>query len=187
MTDCGINIMSDWKKIVGTVAPTLATALGGPLAGTATKMLLDKFSINASENAESELEAKILGATPEDLAKIKAVESNFKLEMKRLNISHEQLFIADVQDSRSMAEQVGVWPQIVIAAIFLLGYFCLLGYLVYAAVEKGLESLPQAILVLVSIMTAAVPQILGFFYGTTKGSSDKNNSMFKLSTLLKPK
>ena len=25
----------DWKSVVGTVAPTIATALGGPLAGVA--------------------------------------------------------------------------------------------------------------------------------------------------------
>ena len=29
--------MIDWKKIVGSVAPVIATALGGPLAGVATK------------------------------------------------------------------------------------------------------------------------------------------------------
>jgi hypothetical protein len=31
----------DWKKIVGAVAPTLATALGGPLAGMAAAAVSD--------------------------------------------------------------------------------------------------------------------------------------------------
>ena len=34
--------MSNWKAIVGTVAPALATALGGPLAGVAVKAIADK-------------------------------------------------------------------------------------------------------------------------------------------------
>ena len=29
----------DWKDVIGAVAPTIATALGGPLAGAAVKTL----------------------------------------------------------------------------------------------------------------------------------------------------
>jgi len=37
--------MFDWKKVVSTVAPVLGTALGGPLAGAATKFIADKFHL----------------------------------------------------------------------------------------------------------------------------------------------
>lgn len=34
--------MPDWKDVISSVAPGLATAFGGPLAGAAVKVIADK-------------------------------------------------------------------------------------------------------------------------------------------------
>jgi hypothetical protein len=66
---------------LGAVAPTLATALGGPLGGMAMKMVADKLGLpDASPEA---LDAAVASATPEQLAEIKKVEADFKVQMKR--------------------------------------------------------------------------------------------------------
>lgn len=44
----------DWKAIVKTVAPALGTALGGPLAGTAVKVLSEAL-LGHSDGKEEEI------------------------------------------------------------------------------------------------------------------------------------
>ena len=43
----------DWKSVVGTVAPTIATALGGPLAGVAVSSLAAAFGLSSDADDSS--------------------------------------------------------------------------------------------------------------------------------------
>lgn len=56
-----VNI--DWKEIVRAVAPTLATALGGPLAGVATSEISNAI-LGKSDGTEAELGDALVKATP---------------------------------------------------------------------------------------------------------------------------
>jgi len=65
-----------WKKTLASIAPTIATALGGPFAGAATKFLAGKFL--GDENAsEAELDQFISTANPETLLAIKSSDNYF--------------------------------------------------------------------------------------------------------------
>jgi hypothetical protein len=44
--------MASWKDIIRSIAPTIGTALGGPLAGTATKFIADKMLGKADATQE---------------------------------------------------------------------------------------------------------------------------------------
>jgi gas vesicle protein len=59
------------KNVVGAVAPTLGTALGGPLGGAAASMIADALGC---ENNPKAIEKAVQHATPADLAKIKESE-----------------------------------------------------------------------------------------------------------------
>ena len=72
--------MKNLTAILGAVAPTLATAMGGPLGGMAIKMVSDKLGL--SESTMEAVEAAMSNATPEQLAEIKKVEADFKVQMK---------------------------------------------------------------------------------------------------------
>ena len=48
--------MKGWKEIIGTVAPTLATALGGPLAGVATQAISAAL-LGKADGSEDEIAA----------------------------------------------------------------------------------------------------------------------------------
>lgn len=52
----------DWKQLVGSVAPTIATALGGPLAGMATKAIASAIGCD-----EADVEEVLKDATPNNL------------------------------------------------------------------------------------------------------------------------
>ena len=59
------------KNVIGAVAPTLGTALGGPLGGTAAKAISAVLGCKSDANSIS---TAMQNATPEQLAEIKKAE-----------------------------------------------------------------------------------------------------------------
>jgi hypothetical protein len=80
----------DWKQTVRNVAPTIGTALGGPLAGTAVKLLADKF-LGKQDATEAEVAAAIQGATSEQLIKLKEIDTEFKKFVMQISIEEKKI------------------------------------------------------------------------------------------------
>jgi VIT1/CCC1 family predicted Fe2+/Mn2+ transporter len=95
----------DFKHIVGTVAPTVATALGGPLAGMAVSALTKALGLS-STTSQADLEKTVLAADPAALAQIKVAEIDLQKTMAELGIQEESLAYADVDSARKREESV---------------------------------------------------------------------------------
>ena len=169
--------MDNWKDIVRTIAPTIGTALGGPMAGAASKYIADKL-LGKPDASPAEIEQAIISASPEQLSKLKEIDTQFKLEMKKLDIDIFELEYKDRDSARKLFE-VNIWPQIIISAIFVLGYFSVLFYLLHS--QSGEPNLEGAMLGVVTtilgVLTAAVPQILNFWFGSSLGSKEKTKGL----------
>lgn len=76
----------NWKKLVGSVAPVLGTALGGPFGGMAGKFLADKLGVE-----EADLPEAVESANPEVMLQIKNSEQDFEIKLKELGIEREEL------------------------------------------------------------------------------------------------
>ena len=63
----------DWGGVLGAIAPTIATALGGPLAGAAVG-ILSKALLGRDDGTEEELAPLVASASPDILLKIKEAE-----------------------------------------------------------------------------------------------------------------
>ena len=127
---------------------------------------------------ESDLETAIVNAKPEDLARIKEIDNEFKLEMKKLDIDLAKLSAENTKDARKLFA-INIWPQIIISAVFITGYFAVLIYILEK--HDGLADMNQAMLgvviTIVGVLTAAVPQILNFWFGSSQGSKEKTVSL----------
>lgn len=159
-----------WKDIVASVAPVLGTALGGPFGGMAAKFL--SKSLTGDENAgEDVLEEMVQGANPDLMFKIKQLDADFKLEMKRLGLKEEQLIVEDRQDARKLFS-VDKRPQIILSGVFIIGYFILVYTLVTG---KFIVPTEQVALMstLIGVLTAGVANIMQFWFGSSSGSKDK--------------
>jgi len=166
----------NWKKIVAGVAPTLATALGGPLAGTATKYIAGQLL--GDENAsEAEIEAAILNATPEDLMNLRKIDNDFKLEMKRLDVDLEKMAVDDRKSARSLAEKTNLWPQIVLSVLFIGGYFGIL-YLLFSGTITLDGSIRDMANILLGVLTAGIPMILRFWFGGSPQDEAHMNKIY---------
>jgi len=166
--------VNTWKDIVSTVAPVIGRALSGPLAGTATQFMADKF-LDKSDATESDIEQSIIKASPEELTKLKAIDKKFNDEMKKLSIDIYTLANTDRSNTRQLYKII-FWPQIFLSVIFVMGYFLVLFFLIEnpdtLSEDRGIMGVFTTVL---GVLTAAIPQILSFWFGTGIGNKQAAN------------
>jgi len=166
--------MGDFFKEAGgllaTVAPTVASAFGGPLAGLATQKLIGALGMSPDASKE-ELEQAILGATPEQLLAIKKAEQEFKVEMKKLDIDIEKIYAQDRDSARQREIQVKDHTPKVLAA-------CVVGLYIFVQVDLLTSTIDPTmkdfVLRSLGMLDAALGLVLGYYFGSSAGSRAKD-------------
>ncbi len=161
------------KGIIGTVAPMLGGMIGGPLGGLAGKMVMDALGVNSEAAALQQLESN-----PDALLKLKSAEMNWAARMKELEIDEAKLHAEDTADARSLGEKLGTGFQRILSVIFLIGYFGLMYLLFTSEFVGGLDDWSKGQLgILIGVLTAAVTQIIVYWFGSSSGSKDKTAAL----------
>lgn len=118
----------DWKATLGIVAPTLATALGGPLAGVAVSALGSALGLG---NGATETDiAKVMGnLTPEQIAAIKQAEFRFQSDIAKYGVDLARISADDRRDARARSVAMGdvSTPRLIAIAAFISMFICLIG------------------------------------------------------------
>jgi hypothetical protein len=164
------------KGLVGMVAPTIGTALGGPLGGVAMKFLADKFT----DGDTGEVEDYLLSANPEQLANLKQANLEFEKHMADLGVRLEELEVQDRQGARDLAKEKGIKVQAGLSGLYTVGYFATLSAFIlgWASVSAEMHGMVQT---LIGALGAAQLQILNFWFGSSRGSKDKTDAMTKMA------
>jgi hypothetical protein len=172
----------DWRKIVGTVAPTIATALGGPLAGLAVKAIGGALGLGDGAS-DADVEARLAGATPADLLALKKADQAFATEMRRLEVDLDRISAADRDSARHMQVETRSWAPPVLAAV-VVGGFITASVAVLGGWVDGLKDPLIAALVgsVIGNITAATMLVLNFYFGTTSSSRAKDDTIRALGT-----
>ncbi len=158
----------DWKRTLATVAPALATALGGPLAGMAVNVATSALGIDPSESSLSEI---VLSGNPDALLILKEADNSFKIELKRLGIELAKIDQEDRDSARELSK-VNMIPQIILSTLYTLGYFVVMYQFVTGDIVIQSES-ATAFNILLGVLTAAQTQIMNFWFGSSHGSKQK--------------
>ena len=87
------------KNIIGAVAPTLGTAISGPLGGMAMGKIAEVLGVS---NDQKSVEQAIQNATPEQMMELKKAEQEFEVQMKELDVDVFKLEVADKQNARGI-------------------------------------------------------------------------------------
>lgn len=163
----------DWKSIIGTVAPTIATALGGPMAGAAVKFLGSQFlgDENASEQQVSEF---VQNANPDTLLKIKQADQEFKVQMAKIGVDVFKIEADEKKDARK------AFAQSQMPAILSIGLTFIIGLLLYALfyIEPP-EGAREPLLIVLGMVVKEWSNSMHYWFGTTRGSAEKNQLMKK--------
>lgn len=166
--------------LIKTVAPALATALGGPLAGTAVSVLSSALG-KGSDSSIDELATIISGGSPETLIALKEANTNLKIEMKKLDIDLEQIATDDRDSARKREMVVKDKIPAILAVIIFIGYFVTLAVLfVYGLPKDASQSLVMMIGSMIGVQTTLVAAITTYYFGSSKGSKDKTAQIDRL-------
>lgn len=180
----------DWKALVRTVAPTIASAFGTPLAGMGVTAILNAI-IPADQpkptDPDAYLAQTLATATPELMLKIKEAENKFAVDMKTLGVELEKLTTADRASARDMKVKIlqyGKWDYEPLLALLVCCAFGFAEFWVfqYASAEHTMEP-NQAILVgrMLGIVDAAFMTLLYFRWGNSRSSEQKNDTISNMA------
>lgn len=161
----------DWKSIVGTVAPTIATALGGPLAGIAVKAIGSVFGIEGG--SEKDVAAAVANASPEQLMALKKADQDFAVRMRELDIDLERIAADDRASARGREVATGDKMVPVLAGVVLIGFFTTVGYVLAGKVELSGEA-GAVIGTLIGYVSAKAEQVVSYYFGSSSGSKAKD-------------
>lgn len=168
----------DWRSIVGTVAPALATALGGPLAGVAVKALSSKL-LGRDDGTPDEVGAAVAAMSPADLVKLKEVEADLTKALAAVDVDLERIAAGDRDSARRRAVDLHDYTPNALA-LLLLGLFA---YVLHALLEgQNIGQDGQIAMMMIGGLIAANQQALNFFFGTTRSSANKDKTLSALAS-----
>lgn len=155
------------KRFLKDIAPTLATALGGSIGGPIGAAALRHLSLSLFGNetsTEKDIENFLLTSNPDQLARIKQIDNDFKAKMESLGVDIRKIDAEDRKDARLLARTSGMTPHIILTLLFIGGFFGLL-FIIFSGVIKLDPSVRDSANILLGIVAAGVPTILKFWFG----------------------
>ncbi len=121
----------DWLK---QIAPTIASALGGPLAGLAVSAISKAVGVDEKDVGDLIANNKL---TAEQVAQVKLAEIELKRQENELGLNFESLAVDDRKSAREMQATTRSIVPPALAAIVTLGFFGILGGMLFGKVSTA--------------------------------------------------
>ncbi len=155
------------KDVVGSIAPTLGTAIGGPLGGIATKVICE--TLGCKEDTKS-INKAIQQATPEQLLKLKTAEKEFQIQMKELDVDIFALETADKQDARGKFSKD--WTARIMGIAVVGGF---MGYIFLVTLQPPEQNSEALINLVLGYLGGLASAVISFYFGASNTTEDKND------------
>jgi len=165
--------MKNWKPLLASVAPAIATALGGPLAGAATRALGQQL-VGKPEATDDEIAAQLTGADAATLLKLKELDVQFRKDMEQAGIDLEKLATEDRAGARSREIALHDWVPAVLAMLTI----TLFGLIEWQVLTRTLtETARAAVEPSLRVVETLLTFVFGYYFGSSSGSSRKTEIM----------
>jgi hypothetical protein len=159
----------EWLK---QIAPTVATALGGPLAGMAVSAISKAIGVEPEKVGDLISNNKL---TAEQIAQVKLAEIELQKQAQELGLNFEKLAVDDRKSARDMQMATRSWVPPLLAAAVTVGFF---GILVMMLLGK-VDSNNPAILMMLGSLGTAWTGIIAYYFGSSAGSQAKTDLLSK--------
>ena len=159
--------MNDFLR---TLAPTLASALLGPLGGVAVAAIGNALGV---QDATVDKVAKVFQdgkLTPEQLDEIKKLEMQYQNDEKERGFRYSELEFKDRDSARQMQISTHSTTPDILTYLITLGFFGILGWMMY---DDTVVNSPPLLVMLGSLGTAWTATV-SYWFGTTSGSQRKD-------------
>ena len=149
--------------LIQNVAPTLATALGGPVAGMAVKALSTAL-LGHGDGNEDDIKAALATASPDQIAAIRKADNDFKVQMRQLDIDLEKISADDRNSARQMAMSTHDLTPRFLAIVVVVCYGLAQYYLFTHVIEQSMRELVARVL---GTIDGALMMILSYYFGSS--------------------
>ena len=147
------------KNIVGAVAPTIGSAMGGPLGGMAMNKIADVLGV---PNDQKSIQQAIQNATPEQMLELKKAEQEFEIQMEELGVKVFELETQDKQYARGMFSK-DLTARII--GLFTIGGF--LGYIFLVTLQPPEQNSEALINLVLGYLGGLASAIISFYFGAS--------------------
>ena len=154
------------KNIVGAVAPTIGSALAGPMGGMAGDVVA---KVLGCDNNPKAIQQAVQNATPEQMLELKKAEKEFELQMKELEVDVFALETADKQDARTKFSKDGTTR---IMGIATLGGF--LGYIFLVTLQPPEQNSEALINLVLGYLGGLASAVISYYFGASHGGDKKD-------------
>ena len=163
--------------ILKVAAPTVATALGGPLAGLAVKFLADKLGV-PPEDEEAIVNA-VQGMDQATLVQMKQMDVDFQKFLRQNQIDLEKIAADDRNSARNLMIQTKSMVPALLSIGVTAGYFTILTLMLRGELNVG-DS--QALLLMLGGLGSAWGAIMQYWFGSSASSANKDATIHAATT-----
>ena len=175
----------DFKSLIKTIAPAIATAIGTPAAGSAVS-ILSNLIFKEDNKSEQDIQNAILDGLPNaTVLEIRKADQDFSVQMTKLSNEAQQYYLLDVKDARKThgsSDKLYTLAYIVLCTFAGIMMATLCGG--YEALSGGIQIKPETLAVvsgiacgIVGYAAAIAQQVIGYYFGSSAGSSKKTDAM----------
>jgi len=153
------------------IAPGIATALGGPLAGLAVTAISKALGIDEKDVQKTIVTGKL---SADQLASLKQAEMDLQAKAQELGLNFEKLAIEDRKSARDMQIATKSIIPAVLAIGVTVGFFAILIGLMTDNVTKS-----DALLLMLGSLGTAWTAIVSFYFGSSASSQNKDDLLHR--------
>jgi len=155
----------DWLK---SIAPTIATAMGGPLAGMAVEAISKAIGVDPSRVQETINSGKM---TADQIASLQTAEIALKARAQEMGLDFEKLAVADRSSARQMQMTTGSFVPPLLSVMIVIAWSTIQWFLLTHVIESSMRELVARVL---GTLDGALMLVLSFYFGSSAGSSAKD-------------
>jgi hypothetical protein len=159
----------NWKKVLGGLAPTIATAVGGPFAGMATRFVSEAL-LGKPDGDDREINA-FLKANPNKIIDLKIAEAKLKKELDDNDIDLAEIDAQDRENAR--ARQIALRDKTpnYLAYIVTALYAAVIAALIFVDVPEQARDMLN---IMFGTLSAVWIMCVKYFVGTSSSSRAKD-------------
>jgi len=172
--------MSGFSDFLSAIAPTVATAVAGPLGGMAVSAIGGILGIDKPTQKSIETAFTAGQITPDHIAAIKELELKYQNDEKERGFKYSELVYKDVDSARKLGIAMGSETPTILSYIILIGGGILLGCVVGGAIKTTVDNAAM-IGTVIGYVVSEMKQVLTYWFGSSQGSVDNRNALIDMA------
>lgn len=172
----------DWSTTLKTLAPTVASALLGPLGGIAVSAIGSLLGVPDATQAKIADAFTAQQLTPEQVGKLKELELEYQNNEKERDFKYSELEFKDVDSARAREVAVKdhtneILAYVIIGAFIGVVVATLMGWTHAESVLAG---------TLIGYLSAKAEQVLSYYFGSNKASARMTELISQAPAIVEP-